>query len=46
MLQSFSNFHIDVEVHDEHGDNKWRLTRFYGHPDERFMNPLRIYFGR
>lgn len=35
ILRSFSNHHIDMEVHEEHCDTKWRFTRFYGHPKER-----------
>ncbi|KAA3458346.1 reverse transcriptase [Gossypium australe] len=34
-LKSFSSYHIDVEVQDNECGTKWRLTGFYGHPDER-----------
>ncbi|KAA3477769.1 nucleolin-like [Gossypium australe] len=34
-LKSFSSFHIDVEIQEEDYGAKWRLTGFYGNPDER-----------
>ncbi|KAA3467762.1 reverse transcriptase [Gossypium australe] len=34
-LKSFSSYHIDVEVQDNECDTKWRLTGFYGNPEER-----------
>ncbi|KAA3486448.1 reverse transcriptase [Gossypium australe] len=34
-LISFSSYHIDVEVNDTGCGDKWRLTGFYGNPDER-----------
>ncbi|MFQ6657301.1 hypothetical protein Gotur_027038, partial [Gossypium turneri] len=34
-LKSFSSFHIDVEVHDNECGNVWRLTGFYGNPEEK-----------
>ncbi|MBA0856165.1 hypothetical protein Goshw_024247 [Gossypium schwendimanii] len=35
QLKSFSLFHIDIEIHDNECSEVWRLTRFYGHLDER-----------
>lgn len=35
QLKSFSSYHIDVEVHDNECGDTWRLTGFYGNPDER-----------
>lgn len=35
-LCSYSNHHIDVEIFDIDRNCKWRLTGFYGHPDEHF----------
>ncbi|KAA3488136.1 reverse transcriptase [Gossypium australe] len=37
-LKSFSSFHVDVEVQDNDCGAKWRLTGFYGNPDERDRN--------
>ena len=34
-FKSYSNSHIDVVVYDEKGQNPWRATGFYGHPDAR-----------
>ncbi|KAA3453452.1 reverse transcriptase [Gossypium australe] len=34
-LISFSSYHIDVEVNDTVCGDKWRLTGFYGNPNER-----------
>ncbi|KAA3488457.1 reverse transcriptase [Gossypium australe] len=34
-LKSFSSFHIDVVVHDVECDTTWRLTSFYGNPEEK-----------
>ncbi|KAA3453717.1 reverse transcriptase [Gossypium australe] len=33
-LLSFSSYHVDVEINDTMCDVKWRLTGFYGNPDE------------
>lgn len=33
-LQSYSSFHIDVEVHDNACGEVWRLMGFYGNLDE------------
>nr|POE57175.1 uncharacterized protein CFP56_01831 [Quercus suber] len=37
-FKSCSNSHIDVLVYDEKGQNPWRATGFYGHPDARKRN--------
>ncbi|KAA3475478.1 reverse transcriptase [Gossypium australe] len=34
-LKSLSPFHVDVEIQDNDCGAKWRLTGFYGNPDER-----------
>ncbi|KAA3464506.1 reverse transcriptase [Gossypium australe] len=40
-LLSFSAYHIDVEINDTMCEEKWRLTGFYGNPDEKGRSALR-----
>ncbi|KAH1065446.1 hypothetical protein J1N35_030433 [Gossypium stocksii] len=35
-LRSFSSSHIDVDIQDSESGGDWRLTGFYGNPEERF----------
>lgn len=35
-LRSYSQFHVDVDIHDYENGDTWRFTGFYGNPDERF----------
>ncbi|KAA3458060.1 reverse transcriptase [Gossypium australe] len=39
-LKSYSRSHIDVEVEEENGVGKWRLTGFYGEPVEQNRREL------
>ena len=32
-VQTYSPYHIDSIVIDDHGNRKWRFTGFYGHPE-------------
>ncbi|KAG8474150.1 hypothetical protein CXB51_034133 [Gossypium anomalum] len=34
-VRSYSNFHVDADIHDPKNRDTWRLTGFYGNPDER-----------
>lgn len=34
-LRSYSHFHIDTIIHDNEFGESWRLTGFYGNPEER-----------
>ncbi|KAH1121242.1 hypothetical protein J1N35_004402 [Gossypium stocksii] len=35
-LRSYSPFHVDVDINDYENGASWRLTEFYGNPDERY----------
>ncbi|KAK5792926.1 hypothetical protein PVK06_034057 [Gossypium arboreum] len=35
-VRSYSSFYVDADIHDPDNGETWRLTGFYGNPDERF----------
>ncbi|KAG8500497.1 hypothetical protein CXB51_002739 [Gossypium anomalum] len=35
-LRSYSQLHVDVDIHDNENGETWRFTRFYENPDERY----------
>lgn len=37
-LRSFSQYHIDMNIFYTETDTSWRLTRFYGSPEENHRN--------